>query len=105
MLKISAFHLDKQKSFIPKIIEVYHVPWIGLISAKRWRLDVLNFLIHGFDKNNITKTASLTVITLLASMLSGHIPDASEIGTIKITSKCHKNSYVLYIVVIIIYVL
>ena len=53
--------------------------------------------IYGFDKNNITKTASLTVITLLASMLSGHIPDASEIGTIKITSKCHKNSYVLYI--------
>ena len=31
-------------------------------------------------------------MTLLASMLSEHIPDASEIGTIKITSKCHKNS-------------
>ena len=38
MLKISAFYLDKQKSFIPKKIEV---PWIALISAKRWRIDVL----------------------------------------------------------------
>ena len=28
---------------------MYHVPWIALISAKRWRLDVLTFLIHGFD--------------------------------------------------------
>ena len=27
---------------------MYHVPWIALISAKRWRLDVLTFLIHGF---------------------------------------------------------
>ena len=35
----------------------------------------------------------ITVFTLLASvLLSEHIPDASEIGTIKITSKCHKNS-------------
>ena len=33
MLKISAFYLDKEKSFIPKKIEVYHVPWIALISA------------------------------------------------------------------------
>ena len=50
MLKISAFYLDKQKSFIPKKkFEVYHVPWIALISAKRWRLDVLTFLIHGFE--------------------------------------------------------
>ena len=49
MLNISAFYLDKQNSFIPKIfLEVYHVPWIALISAKRWQLDVLTFLIHGF---------------------------------------------------------
>ena len=54
MLKISAFYLDKQKSFIPKKkIEVYHVPWIALISAKRWRLDVLTFLIHGFGSDSI----------------------------------------------------
>ena len=33
MLKISAFYLDKEKSFIPKKIEVHHVPWIALISA------------------------------------------------------------------------
>ena len=44
MLKSSAFYLDKQKSLIPKKIEVYHVPQIALISAKRWRLDVLTFL-------------------------------------------------------------
>ena len=43
------------------------------------------------DENNI-KRCILTVITLLAIMLSEHIPDASEIGTIKITSKSHKNS-------------
>ena len=49
MLKISAFYLDKQKSFIPK---VYLVPQIALISAKRWRLDILTFLIHGFVKNH-----------------------------------------------------
>jgi hypothetical protein len=46
MLKISAFYLDKQKSFFPK----KNVPWIALISAKRWRLDVLTFLIHGFGQ-------------------------------------------------------
>ena len=28
---------------------MYHVQWIALISAKRWRLDVLTFLIHGFE--------------------------------------------------------
>ena len=27
---------------------MYHVPWIALISAKRWQLDVLTFLIHVF---------------------------------------------------------
>ena len=48
MLTISDFYLDKQKSFIPKKNEVYHVPWIALNSAQRWRLDVLTFLIHGF---------------------------------------------------------
>jgi hypothetical protein len=48
MLKISDFYCDNQKIFIPKKIEVYQVPWITLISAKRWRLDVLTFLIHGF---------------------------------------------------------
>ena len=31
-----------------KKIEVYHLPWIALISAKRWRLDALTFVIHGF---------------------------------------------------------
>ena len=49
MLKISALCLDKQKSYIPKKIEVYHVQWVTLISAKRWRLDVLTFLTHGFE--------------------------------------------------------
>ena len=24
-------------------------PWVALISAKRWRLDALTFLIHGFE--------------------------------------------------------
>ena len=28
--------------------EVYHVLWIALFSAIRWRLDVLTFLIKGF---------------------------------------------------------
>ena len=27
---------------------MYHVPLIALISAKRWRRDVLTFFIHGF---------------------------------------------------------
>ena len=31
---------------------MYHVPWIALISAKRWRLYVLTFLIHGFTRND-----------------------------------------------------
>jgi hypothetical protein len=35
---------------------MYHVPWIALISAKRWRLDVLTFLIHGFDKTYKMRT-------------------------------------------------
>ena len=55
MLKISDFYLDKQKSFIPKMnimctkdLDVYHVPWIALFSANRWRLDVLTFHIKGF---------------------------------------------------------
>ena len=30
--------------------------WIALISAKRWRLDVLTFLIHGFDKTYKMRT-------------------------------------------------
>ena len=28
---------------------MYHVPWIALFSANRWRLDVLTFLIKGFE--------------------------------------------------------
>ena len=49
MLKISAFYLDKQKSFIPKKkYEVYQVSRIVLISANRWQLDVLTFLIQGY---------------------------------------------------------
>ena len=47
MLKISDFYLDKQKSFIPK--KNMYTPWIALFSAKRWRHDVLTFLIKGFD--------------------------------------------------------
>ena len=31
---------------------MYHVPWIAFFSAKRWRLDVLTFLIKGFDESN-----------------------------------------------------
>ena len=49
MLKISDFYLDKQKSFIPKKYYVYHVPWIALSSANRWRLDILTFLVKGFE--------------------------------------------------------
>ena len=39
MLKISALYLNKQKRFIPKKYEVYHVvPWIVLSSANRCRI-------------------------------------------------------------------
>ena len=56
MLEISAFYLDKQKGFIPKKrYEVYQVELVSnqvsrivLVSTKRWYLDVLTFLIHGF---------------------------------------------------------
>ena len=40
--------LTNKKVVFLKKFEVYHVLWIVLISAKRWRLDVLTFLIHGF---------------------------------------------------------
>ena len=30
---------------------MYHVPWIALFSANRWRLDVSTFLIIGFGYN------------------------------------------------------
>jgi hypothetical protein len=49
MLKILAVYPDKQKSFIPK--KKLKCTVIALISAKRWRLDVLTFLIHGFEKS------------------------------------------------------
>ena len=68
MLKISNFYLDKQKSFIPKKIEVYHVPWIALISAKRWRLDVLTFLIYGFVGYDTKIKSSCFVCTLAIKM-------------------------------------
>ena len=50
MLKISAFYLEKQKVLFLKKIE--------FISAKRWRLDVLAFLIHGFGIFTIANHAS-----------------------------------------------
>ena len=31
---------------------MYHVQWIALFSANRWRLDVLTFLIKGFEEND-----------------------------------------------------
>ena len=48
MLKISDFYLDKQKSFIPK----KNITLDSIFSAKRWCLDVLTFLIKGFDESN-----------------------------------------------------
>ena len=52
MLKISDFSLDKQTNEItPEKYQVYHVPWIALFSAYRWHLEVLTFLIKGFDQN------------------------------------------------------
>ena len=41
---------------------MYHVPWIALISAKRWRLDVLTFLIHGFARAYDFLVCSIYVI-------------------------------------------
>ena len=55
MLTISDFYLDKPKSFIPKKILKYHVPWIALFLANRWRLDVLTFRIKGFDLPDLSK--------------------------------------------------
>ena len=54
MLQISDLYLDKQKSFIPKKnikCTMYHA-WRAFFSANRWRLDVLTFLIKGFDLFN-----------------------------------------------------
>jgi hypothetical protein len=56
MLNISAFYLDKQKSFIPKKkIEVYHVPQIALISAKRWQLKVRKFQNENMESSRCPK--------------------------------------------------
>ena len=41
--------LTNKKVLILKYFAVYHVPWIALISAKRWWLGMLTFLIHGFE--------------------------------------------------------
>ena len=40
----------QQKSFIPHK-DIKNVPWIALFSAYRWHLEVLTFLIKGFDQN------------------------------------------------------
>ena len=34
--------------WLKKELSMVHVPWIALISANRWQLDVLTFLILGF---------------------------------------------------------
>ena len=39
--------MTNKKVLFLKKIEVYHVQWVALISAKR--LDVLTFRIHGFE--------------------------------------------------------
>ena len=53
MLKISAFYLDKQKSFVPKKYEVNQVSRRVLLSSNSPADLVLTFLIHGFAANNI----------------------------------------------------
>jgi hypothetical protein len=55
--------LTNKKVLFLKKIEVYHVPWIALISAKRWRLDVLTFLINGFAQNNVQKDRKIIYST------------------------------------------
>jgi hypothetical protein len=39
-----------KKSFIPK--KILSVPWIALFLANRLRLDVLTFLIKGFERSD-----------------------------------------------------
>ena len=40
-----------------------YVPWIVLFSADRWPLDVLTFLIHGFDIGNMKFYISVAINT------------------------------------------
>ena len=77
MLKISALYLDKQKILFLKKIEVYHVQWVALISAKRWWLDVLTFRIHGFE-DYLTNFMSCSILRKI------HV---------KFKSKVEKNIY------------
>ena len=55
MLKISVFYLDKKYG----VYQVFRFR-IVLFSTNRWALDVLTFLIHGFEK---THAKSLWCIT------------------------------------------
>ena len=55
---------------------MYHVPWIALFSAKRWRLDVLTFPIKGFAKYYKVTLAVLKQTTwhgLEKNILSVHV--------------------------------
>ena len=48
---------------------MYHVPWIALFSAKRWRLDVLTFLIKGFAQKVLTNLIFSRIHTLSLTWL------------------------------------
>ena len=66
-VKFSTLYLDTQKSFIRKkrLTCTMYYAWIALISTKRWQLDVLTFLIHGFAFKNLQNFLVIMALSTL----------------------------------------